>query len=91
MAAGLPMINSLGYDLKNLIDLHSLGYNYAAGNHIELFDRIERLEKDRELLGQMKKNCLELSETFHETTLYGEYVQFCKNVIEQISPRQSNN
>jgi len=87
LAAGLPMINSLGYDLKDLIEKHQLGYNYTAGNHFELFNKIEHLEQDREKLVIFKKNCLELSETFHEPTLYKSYVDFCVNIIEKIKKK----
>jgi len=83
LAAGLPMINSLGYDLKDLIKKHQLGYNYPAGDYRALFSKIELLEQDRDMLVKFKKNCLVLSESFHEPTLYKSYVDFCLKVYEQ--------
>ena len=85
LAAGLPMINSLGYDLRDLIEKNKLGYNYTAGNHLELFNKIELLELNREQLDTFKKNCLMIAETFHEPILYKSYVDFCIEVFEASS------
>jgi glycosyltransferase involved in cell wall biosynthesis len=81
LAAGLPMINSLGYDLRSLIEKYQLGFNYKAGNHIELFNKIKLLIHNKSNLEIFKKNCLEISETFHEPILYKSYVDFCISVI----------
>jgi len=82
-AAGLPMLNSLGYDLHDLIEKKNLGYNYTAGNHKELFTKIELLETNRNMLADMKKNCLQIAQTFNEPTLYKSYVDFCLKVYDQ--------
>jgi glycosyltransferase involved in cell wall biosynthesis len=85
LAAGLPMLNSLGMDLGDMIESHKLGINYKAGNVVDLFNKLEHLSRNKDLLNEMKENCLEFSKQFDEKFLYKEYVSFCENVLIEIN------
>ena len=84
LAAGLPMLNSLGMDLGDMIENHKLGINYKSGNHKDLFNKLEYLLLNQNELNEMKENCLEFSKQFDEKFLYKEYVSFCENVLIEI-------
>lgn len=84
LAAGLPMLNSLGMDLGDMIEKHKLGVNYKAGNYFDLFNKVEYLSSNKDLLNEMKENCLEISKQFDEKILYKEYVAFCETVLNEV-------
>jgi glycosyltransferase involved in cell wall biosynthesis len=79
-AAGLPLLNSLGMDLGEMVLEHNLGLNYEPGNSNDLFDKIIYLRNNIELLKEMKLNCLEIAKQFDESKIYKDYVEFCKNI-----------
>ena len=82
-AAGLPVLNSLGMDLGHMIEKHKLGVNYKAGDHVELFRKLEYLVNNRDFLNEMKENCLEMAKQFDEKIIYKEYVTFCEDVLKK--------
>lgn len=79
-AAGLPLLNSLGMDLGEMVKEHKLGMNYEPGNAEDLFDKIIYLRNNIEILKEMKLNCLEIAKQFDESKIYKSYVEFCKKV-----------
>ena len=79
-AAGLPLLNSLGMDLGEMVKEHKLGMNYEPGNAEDLFDKIIYLRNNIELLKEMKLNCLEIAKQFDESKIYKSYVEFCKKI-----------
>lgn len=84
LSAGLPMLNSLGMDLGEMINKYQLGINYRAGDSKDLFNKLEYLSANKDLLIQLKKNCFEFSKQFDEKSLYKEYVNFCEMVFKNI-------
>ena len=79
-AAGLPLLNSLGMDLGEMVQDYKLGINYAPGNSDDLFDKIIYLRNNIGLLKEMRLNCLEIAKQFDETVIYKEYIEFCKKI-----------
>ena len=80
-AAGLPLINSLGMDLGNLINDFSLGLNYKAGDADDLFQKIIYFNNNRDLIKKMRQNCLNISNRFDTSKIYLDYVKFCEDVV----------
>lgn len=80
-AAGLPLLNSLGMDLGDLISEFDLGLNYEAGNSEDLFQKILYLYKYPDLIKIMSANCLDMSKNFDTKNIYREYVEFCERII----------
>jgi glycosyltransferase involved in cell wall biosynthesis len=85
LAAGLPMVNSLGMDLEDFVVNKKVGLQYQAGNSASMYNKISALASDKELLQQMKRNALELAQQFDQQKLYEEYVDFSIKVIESKS------
>lgn len=80
-AAGLPLINSLGMDLKYFVEEKLTGLQYEPGNPEDMFSKVKILYNDRELLSKMKKNCKDLARIFDQKDLYMDYVAFVSGVI----------
>ena len=83
-AAGLPMLNSLGFDLGDFIKEYDLGLNYNAGDAMDLFEKILYLKDNVLIIDKMKDNCISFSRQFDESRIYSDYVKFCVNVYYQI-------
>jgi glycosyltransferase involved in cell wall biosynthesis len=64
LAAGLPIINSLGHDLGKLIIKYNVGLQYVAEDVESMTNAIQKLSENKDLLNTMKKNALELAESF---------------------------
>ncbi|MFB0926194.1 MAG: glycosyltransferase, partial [Vicingaceae bacterium] len=69
-AAGLPMLNSLEMDLGEMVEKNKIGLNYKPGNHKDLFEKLELLSSNNELLFKMKNNNLEFAKQFDENDIY---------------------
>lgn len=54
-SAGLPILNSMGGDLQELVMRRGLGFNYQGGNRDSLRSQFGRL--DKAVLRQMSENC----------------------------------
>lgn len=80
-AAGLPLLNSLGMDLGEMVQEHELGLNYKPGKAEDLFEKIIFLKNNHQLVEKMSLNCLRFSEKFDNTQIYLDYVDFCENTI----------
>ena len=83
-AAGLPMLNSLGMDLGEMVQKYKIGLNYKAGDHNDLFNKLEFLSDNPKILAGMKENTLKLALNFDEKDIYKEYVEFCEEVLFKI-------
>lgn len=82
MAAGLPMINSLGRDLKYLVETREIGLQYRAEDPNDLFGAIQILVEDEALRLRMKKNALDLVKGFDVHIQYPKAV----SLVESLSP-----
>jgi glycosyltransferase involved in cell wall biosynthesis len=81
-AAGLPLLNSLGLDLGEMVKDYNLGFNYQPGNSNDLFDKIIYLRNNIDKIDEMSSNCLEIAKQFDKSIIYQEYVEFCKKVFK---------
>lgn len=55
LAAGLPLLNSMGGDLYNLVENKDLGFNYKAGDYLHLRSILQHINLDK--LGELSFNC----------------------------------
>ena len=83
LSAGLPMLNSLGYDLGFFVENNLIGLNYKAEDVDDLFNKLVLLSNDKVLLETMRKNCLSLSTEFDQKILYPGYVEFCEDLVSK--------
>ena len=54
-AAGLPILNSMGGDLYNIVAQYGLGLNYVGGDRVSLIHCLESLQNSD--LSSMSRNC----------------------------------
>ncbi len=83
-AAGLPIINSLGMDLKRFIEIYNVGLNYTPENHEELFGKILTLVQNPDVLLEMKNNSIQLAKRFDKKNIYKHYVEFAEEVYSKL-------
>ena len=79
LAAGLPLVNSLGRNLGLLVEKHNIGYQYIPNNINSLVEVLLRLMSEKERLVEMKDCCIKLSESFDNDYQYGKYVNFIRD------------
>jgi glycosyltransferase involved in cell wall biosynthesis len=72
--AGLPMINSLGWDIEQLIEKYNAGWQYEAGDPVTLAATMRKAAHSREILIQKAIGSRRLAEEcFEKKTLYTEW------------------
>lgn len=71
---GLPIVNSLGRDLGDLVRRRGVGLNYDAGSPASLRDAIARLVDDPELRRSCARNARALALEFTPETQYAKFV-----------------
>ena len=64
LAAGLPIVNSLGRDLSEFVVKYNVGLQYKAEDADSMLHAITKLSVNRMVLNKMKKNALDLAKTF---------------------------
>lgn len=77
-AAGLPLVNSLGRNLENLVTTKKLGYQYKASDVNSLVKALTLLLQDD--LQQMKVRCQEISHEFDDAVQYSKFVDLVKSL-----------
>ena len=67
--AGIPVINSLGGEIKDLIGQYGIGYNYTAGNAKELYGALEsaHLNKNAKTLSKNVRRFSSAHLNWHKT------------------------
>jgi len=67
--AGIPVINSLGGEVKDLIGRYGIGYNYTAGSAKELYDALESacLNKNSKTLSKNVRRFSSVYLNWHKT------------------------
>jgi glycosyltransferase involved in cell wall biosynthesis len=73
LAAGLPIVNSMRGDLRDLIERYGLGENYEAGNPQQLREALLRLVRRES--GEVEANCREFFQTRIETGRVHEQIK----------------
>jgi glycosyltransferase involved in cell wall biosynthesis len=80
---GLPIINSLGRDLGEMIRAHEIGINYDASRPSSLADAVTRLACDAPLRRRMSSNARALAGSFSADRQYGKFVRVLEAVSAQ--------
>ncbi|HET7435642.1 MAG TPA: glycosyltransferase family 4 protein [Thermoanaerobaculia bacterium] len=86
LAAGLPMISSLGRELRALMEREGFGMSYRGGDAQSLADAILTLARDRTRRDAMAANARRLSQLFERSVQYARFV----DLIERIGARQGS-
>lgn len=81
--AGLPIINSLGRDLGELIKNHRIGLQYIAEDPESMLQSIRYLAEDKSALNLMKSNVRALASSFYSTDHYEKFVLIAEQILEQ--------
>lgn len=80
---GLPIVNSLGRDLGEMIRKYDIGINYDASAPASLAAAVERLACDESLRQQMAANARALAPSFSADRQYGKFVKVLETVSSQ--------
>lgn len=81
LAAGLPLINSLGRDLGDFVVKREVGIQYEPENADSMFAAILKLANDKNLRTQMKMHALTLADEFDATKQYQKAVILAEEVL----------
>lgn len=81
LGAGLVTITSLKGEILSLINKQKLGLIYEAGNYVSLFEAINKLKKDKELLRELKRNVRLISQDFSADTQYKNFANFVEEIV----------
>jgi len=84
LSAGLPLINSLEGEMRELIDQHCLGLNYLPGDLSGLCRCIECLASDSSMYNKMLRNASRFFKKYGDADkIYSEYATHVEEVFEQ--------
>lgn len=81
LAAGLPLINSLGRELGALVLEHDLGLQYTAGDKRSLTQAVSRMCDDADLRNRCAGNARALAREYDPSHQHRRYVDF---LLEQV-------
>jgi glycosyltransferase involved in cell wall biosynthesis len=82
LAAGLPLVNSLGRDLGSFVTERKVGIQYEPENAEAMFAAVLQLANDQDLRLQMKKNALLLADEFDAVKQYQKAVVLAEKVLQ---------
>lgn len=82
-AAGLAVVNSLTEEVAERIRESNVGLNYKASDFNDLYEKIENIVSDPELMQQMKKNSKALSGEFDSTVQNKKLADLIKQILEE--------
>jgi glycosyltransferase involved in cell wall biosynthesis len=81
LAAGLPIVSSLGGDVKELLERHKCGVTYRCGDSAALAELLKEVLGDRQRLVAMSGNAKRLFETtYGAEKVYGEMIEYLREV-----------
>jgi glycosyltransferase involved in cell wall biosynthesis len=81
LAAGLPIINSLGRELGQLVDQNELGINYRPQDARELTEALERLAERPDLRQKMRQNALARAAVFDSEKQHNAFLQVALELL----------
>lgn len=81
-AAGLAVINSLTEEVATYVSDYEVGFNYTAGNAIEMYEYIKQLSEKKALLDKMKTNSKQLSEIFDSRVQNKKINELIEQILE---------
>lgn len=79
---GLPIVNSLGRDVRELVERHRLGLNYEPGSADSLHRALATLIDDDRLRQQCAEHARRLAPTFRSDIQYAKFVE----VLRRLAP-----
>lgn len=81
LSCGLPIINSLESEMKDIILDNKVGFHHTPGDFKQLAASIIRLYKDRDLLTSMQENAIELTKRLGDSkVVYKQALDFMSSV-----------
>ena len=80
---GLPIVNSLGRDLGEMVRAHEVGINYDPGSPSSLAEAVERLSRDEALRRKMSDNASRLAPSFSASVQYRKFAEFLERLTAQ--------
>lgn len=81
LAAGLPIVSTLGGAVKELLDSRRCGVTYRPGDSIALADILKQLRRERGRLSEMSRNAKRLFETTYSAEkVYGDMIDYLCDV-----------
>ncbi|MCZ4696342.1 glycosyltransferase WbuB [Ancylomarina euxinus] len=83
LAAGLPLINSLGRDLGGFIKDSQVGIQYNAEDAEDMLRAMKFLSDNKVVCNQMKINALDLAKEFDCEQQYAKVVRMAENIIDK--------
>jgi glycosyltransferase involved in cell wall biosynthesis len=83
LAAGLPIINSLGRDLGSFVEKHRIGLQYKPEDPDNMLDSIRYLAENRPVLDEMKKNAINLADYFDCEKQYNKIVKIAEDILKK--------
>jgi len=84
LGSGLPIMNSLESEMKNIIIDNQVGFHNIPGDANQLVENILQCYNDRTLLSKMKANALELTSTQGDAALvYGKALDFIESQVKK--------
>jgi glycosyltransferase involved in cell wall biosynthesis len=83
LSGSIPVVSSLGHgQLYNLLNEYKCGISYNNSAEI-LAEKLDKLEKDPELLQEMKISAGKLySDLFDGDVVYGQFVEYLEHVVD---------
>jgi glycosyltransferase involved in cell wall biosynthesis len=84
MSAGQPVLLSLGGETRELVEGHSVGLGYTAGDPASLASVVRRLAADGELRATLSSNATRLfKERFAPEVIYASYADFLESLAKR--------
>lgn len=84
LACGLPIMNSLESEMKDIILDNNVGLHNQPGDVDSLFRNLTRLYNDRSLLKQMSSNAIDLTKEKGDSgKVYAEFIDFVESLSQQ--------
>jgi glycosyltransferase involved in cell wall biosynthesis len=86
LAAGLPLINSLGRDLGEFVRTHEVGVQYEAENAESLANAIRVLADNPNLRARLAENAARLGQEFDARVQYARFVDVIESALRAHLP-----
>lgn len=81
LAAGLPVVNSLGKDWGRLVEAEKVGIQYESENSVSLAQAIMRLAARDDSYMRMRTRAMEVSKRFDSGRQHDSFVKFIEKVV----------
>lgn len=82
-AAGLAVVNSLTEEVAERIKKSNIGFNYRASDSDDLYEKIEEITSNPEMMQQMKKNSKALSGEFDAKVQNKKLSDLISQILEE--------